>query len=244
MKISLDGLKLTLEFKDIKQIDSSIAVKIATSPEAPAEVLHHLCKFKNYEVRSWVASNKNTSSKTLSLMVRDTSENVLKEVAKNPNTLAADLIKLSDHSKKDVRYRVLSNPNCPIEVLHKYKDDYAAKGYLALNPKLPEEFFDDLFNFSILNNPNSRWGYNKCQVDTCANPSAPPHLLLQKFKEAFLVYKQDSQHYLSRGILFALASNVSSPKEIFGEIIDYNDQTMVKAVMDNPSCPPIYKIMK
>lgn len=106
------------ELAKLDKLKTYIARAVASNKNSSAKTLAYLAKHKNMLVRFEVARNKNASLETLAELAEDEDPGVKCAVASNHNTTAELLYKLEE----EFTSIVLMNPNVPEEILLKYKD--------------------------------------------------------------------------------------------------------------------------
>src|SRR5579885_3145973 len=74
-------------------------------------------------IRAYVASNPNTPAPVLHHLAKTGTPQILERIAENPRAHQATLTGLADHPHPDVRARVAENHNTPLEVLQSLCED-------------------------------------------------------------------------------------------------------------------------
>jgi hypothetical protein len=108
---------------DISGLSSNEKYKLASDPQTSTKTLEQLATDENFGVRYRVARHPNTPTKTLESLAIDNHSWVRYRVAKNPNTPTKTLEQLATDKNSDVRCGVAKNPNTPIKTLEQLATD-------------------------------------------------------------------------------------------------------------------------
>lgn len=200
-----------------KDEDEDIRTLVATHKNTPPEALLSLSKDKNEFVREEVAKNPSSPPEALEILAKDEDVDVLAGVVVNPNTPKDILKQLSNHS----------NPG--IEKLAKYLQQL---GENKIKRYVIKEDESNLFIARDVNTPSERLAMLAKDEDenvrrsVAGNPSTPPEALtmLAKDKEV--------------EIRFYVARNHNTPSEILTMLAKDEDEDVRRSVAENTNTQP------
>ena len=107
---------------DIDKLSYNEKIELAKTSN-DINILDILAKDKSFDIRYYVAINRNTPAETLSILAKDIDWVVRHHVAYNGNTPVEALIILAKDKDWGTRYYVASHTNTSVEILKKLIND-------------------------------------------------------------------------------------------------------------------------
>lgn len=130
----------------LNSLSSDKLYDIAKDEKAPGALLDVLSNKNDLDIQSYIALNKNTTTKTLDKLSKNSEWGVRWNVSQNKNTTTKTLDRLSNDKYDNVRIGVASHNNTSAKTLDKLSNDVGVyvKKAVANNPNTPTETLDKM----------------------------------------------------------------------------------------------------
>jgi len=257
-----------------KDTESSVREQVARNFNTPTEVLSELGSGKNMAVKAAVATNSNTSPETLHTLSREGAHDdtsLGRFVASNRNTSAKTLWELAGSSEATTREVVAEHPNAPPELLQTLATDEAhdVVHAIASNKSTPPETLHALsesFGDVVVKNPSTSSEtlhslYNVdnkfMRADIARHPSTSPETLHELAsdensmvmlavmendntspKTLHEAYNKEIPKDKEYARNYRIAGNSSTPPDILNTLSTDSDRDVAMRISTNPSTSP------
>jgi hypothetical protein len=143
--------------QDIKNMKLGSQTALALNPETPPEILAMIAKngINDIPLKSYLGGNPNTPPETLhDLVLQERNDTIYRVVATNKNTSPKTLEFLSKIPKRYIMHRVARNPNTPLSVLTDFVTDSLNHAAVLENENITESILVKICDIQRKNKKN------------------------------------------------------------------------------------------